>query len=1163
MTLGEIIIKITAHTGGLDAGVARSVSGLGLLGRSAASSSSLVGKSLAGMAIGAGVVGASTIKMAADFEAAFARVKKVLDPTTTDLKQLEAGIVSLSTKIPVAATELAEMAAMGGQMGIVGAASLLKFTETVARLGSVAEMSGEQAAMMLARIAQVNHIPIDKIDKLGSSVVAVADSFNATTPEVLRMVQQMQGLGSQAGLTAQQMIGLAATIASSGIRIEAGGTAMARIASDISKAVTVGGEKLEKFAKVSGMTADQFKKSWSEDKAATLFAMLSGIAAHGENAARVLDQLGFKNVRVAATAGALAKSKDDLRKAIELANREFDKGSALVSKSDTIYSTFNAQLKQVKEQFKALGIAIATPLLPDLKTFVSLLQSVIGGVSAANSKLPQLGEVFLAIATAGIHPALKALRDWKTELSKMPAIHFGAFQLFGGGQGFNGHGASGSWDEPSAGGAGVPPPDMGDDDKELRAYAARLQKAKFIIQRHFLAHPMDGAGIAKAFSFETDQMLKDWETQNRNLITAKNIIARHFQKNPMEGMAPEKSIDPEYFIRLGRVTDELNAKYQKWRDTLSQVRNVFQILGISAESILGRLLGGAVTIGTAFADLQRNMSSIVSDGKGGFSSKFDLKNMWKDDAGKFSISSLVNNMSSVLQAGAAVFSIGKAIAGLFHAHHIAQVAKEAGAYLGVEVSKALAEQIDKTAKSSNVSVKIASLLNLDKVMDESKKAASSFGSQLGDLMRGLANGTVPAKEGLDQLSKAFTKLVEEGTDAAKKLTVEILQFARATGNVTAEMKNYVGDLLDKAAKGVHDMIASGSIAVVTGFRKIKDGIGKDGKDIFRNIPLLDDQATLARAKSQGYIFAAAFWATVKEKGLVAAAKTFQEDWNAFKDQLAKANIPPDALKAITDPIDQVMRLLNDEALKSLVEGLDGATRAVSALGDAGYMTQGAFQGLAQQAQSTYDEILASTGDSNLALMAIAPTLAELARLAEMYGIELDDNTKKLIEQAKASGIAFPTDPLQAIVDLLGQIVSLLGGIPGAANKAGNALKNMPANVPGAFEPGGPGSHNPNHAPEEHAAFGFYSPKLPKDTLIAAHTGEEVMITPAGKSRKGGTVDVDKMLEAMAQAAGGRSDGGDIVMHNTLNLDGKAFGEWITRATKTGNVRIHESSVRSF
>jgi hypothetical protein len=79
-------------------------------------------------------------------------------------------------------------------------------------------------------------------------------------------------------------------------------------------------------------------------------------------------------------------------------------------------------------------------------------------------------------------------------------------------------------------------------------------------------------------------------------------------------------------------------------------------------------------------------------------------------------------------------------------------------------------------------------------------------------------------------------------------------------------------------------------------------------------------------------------------------------------------------------------------------------------------------------------------------------------------------------------------------------------------------------------------------------------------LIAAHTGERVEITPAGRKRKD-ELDVDKMLAGIAEAAAGQ--GGDVNVTIPITLDGKKIAEFVTRASKDGRIRTHASAVRDW
>lgn len=86
------------------------------------------------------------------FENEFANVKKTMsdvqDPVV--FKSIQDDLVKLSTQIPIFAGELAQIATVGGQLGI-GADDITQFTEVVAKLGGATNMSSEQAATGMAR----------------------------------------------------------------------------------------------------------------------------------------------------------------------------------------------------------------------------------------------------------------------------------------------------------------------------------------------------------------------------------------------------------------------------------------------------------------------------------------------------------------------------------------------------------------------------------------------------------------------------------------------------------------------------------------------------------------------------------------------------------------------------------------------------------------------------------------------------------------------------------------------------------------------------------------------------------------------------------------------------------------------------------------------------
>jgi hypothetical protein len=938
------------------------------------------------------------------------------------------------------------------------------------------------------------------------------------------------------------MIGMAATIASSGIRIEAGGTAMARMAADISKAVTVGGEKLEEFAKIAGMSAEEFKRAWASDKAQALYAILTGIASHGENAAKVLDNLGWKNVRVAATAGALAKSKEQLREAIAFANTEFARNGALAEKSNIIYDTFNNHLKQTKNLFADMGRTIGSALLPDLRSFLSLIDSGVGTLKSFGAAFPDWltkGALHgtLSGLTGGLHGVLENLRRIKEEWSNLgPATYlFGG--MHGGGKGY---GVSGSWDAP--GGAGAPPPpgmseeaekrlekfreavkklteelSGGKASEELRVMAAAFQAAGGFAaltgpQIQSLADAVrrlveEGGKVPSALEgFQhigqlmgpdmpqgLDMYAGDPVAMANRLAMAKDILAKAGPAK-MSPFGFADSLSTQTLINLtnqskaySAVLDGLNSKHRTARDTLQQVTNIFQILGVSAHSALGRMVAGFAIAGAAVADLRKNLATVVGDGKGGFMEKLDFKKLFQKD-GKFDFSTLTNNLSSMAQIAAAGMSTVKGIL------------EGGGGAKG-----ALGGMMSGAAFGS---------------------AFGPWGAAIGGVAGGILGlfGSDPVKKAQEAAGKALGHAVS--TEFAKSVMERSKEMGISLGEAAKMLDAEAAAALKKSN---WENLASAWKSREAG---VSHALGNLG--FFDSLALSGEQA--------GTLFTVNFWAAVETMGLAKAVESMRPAFESMKELMG----------------DQapLQWLFGEEAADGILKVADGAQQLannMTGIYNAGYLTVDAFHAYEGAALTAFQQAIDASGSEKESLISIAPLLSNIKRLHEELGIPIDANTQKLIDMAEEMGVVFKPDPVMELVDAIKDLIATISGVPREihVNTTYTESGNPPVTGGPAQPPGGP---------DIYASMGFYNPSLPKDTLIQAHTGEEVLITPAGK-KKGDVMDVDAMISAMAQAAAG--SGGDTIIPITLNMDGKKFAQWITQASRDGRVRIHESALRDF
>jgi len=113
----------------------------------------------------------ASVKVAMDWESSFVKVMKTVDESAkTSYKDIEEGIKQLSTQTTSSKDQIAEVAAAAGQLG-VPTDDIMKFTETMIKLGDTTNISAEEAAVSLAKFLSVTGDGTANVDKLGASIV--------------------------------------------------------------------------------------------------------------------------------------------------------------------------------------------------------------------------------------------------------------------------------------------------------------------------------------------------------------------------------------------------------------------------------------------------------------------------------------------------------------------------------------------------------------------------------------------------------------------------------------------------------------------------------------------------------------------------------------------------------------------------------------------------------------------------------------------------------------------------------------------------------------------------------------------------------------------------------------------------------------------------------
>ena len=206
-----------------------------------------------------------------EFESAFTGVRKTVDGTPEQLAAISDEIKRMAAETGVSTTTIAAVAENAGQLG-VATENIASFTRTMLDLGESTNLTADEAAVAIARLTNIMGSGEDATSRLGSSLVALGNNFATTESEILEMATRLASAGKLAGMSEAQILALATAMSSVGIEAEAGGTAMTQTLNAIDRAASSGGDTLETFARVAGMSAEEFTAAWRTDAAGALTA---------------------------------------------------------------------------------------------------------------------------------------------------------------------------------------------------------------------------------------------------------------------------------------------------------------------------------------------------------------------------------------------------------------------------------------------------------------------------------------------------------------------------------------------------------------------------------------------------------------------------------------------------------------------------------------------------------------------------------------------------------------------------------------------------------------------------------------------------------------------------------------------------------------------------
>ncbi len=287
------------------------------------------------------------IKPVLELETAMVRVRKTTNLSAEAIKSLETDILNLSRSVPQSADELANIAAVAGQLGINSRDDILEFTKVVNMMALATGQSSEQAALALGKLSVAFGLPISQVEKLGSAINELENTTAANAIEIQKAMLRMAAAANLLGISVEVVGAISATLIAAGERPERAGTRMnavfTRMATNVEELASL-------FRRISGdasITAEVIQKRLGEDANKVFKDMIILLANVGDGmdivqeTTKLFGRVGAKNVNqlvnnIFELQENMIRSSEAFRESISL-QKEFSLAMETTSNQMTIF----------------------------------------------------------------------------------------------------------------------------------------------------------------------------------------------------------------------------------------------------------------------------------------------------------------------------------------------------------------------------------------------------------------------------------------------------------------------------------------------------------------------------------------------------------------------------------------------------------------------------------------------------------------------------------------------------------------------------------------------------------------------------------------------------------------------------------------------------------
>lgn len=375
------------------------------VGKAAVKTGKLVGVGLLATGIGVGGLLAAATQGAIGFESAMADVNKVVEfESPAGFKQFSNDILEMSTRIPMAATALSEIAAEAGAAGIA-LDDILRFTEFTSKAAVAFDMTAGAAGESFVALRNNYRLTQVEMEGMADAVNHLSNNMASKAPDLITFMNDAAGAAPMIGATAVEMAALGSAMIATGIAPSVAARGMNALATKLD----IGGKSVEKSLKMIGLNHKEFMIQMDQDPGKAMIGFFEAVKGSEKGTEALKNLVGLDFVD---DFSKIVNRTDLLAESLNLVGDASKYAGAVQDEFAVRAATTANSFELLKNNINVLGVDIGSQVLPSLNAG---LEKTIGFLKSAREEGSGVGQAFDSMKGFLVN-FFTAMNGWKDKI---------------------------------------------------------------------------------------------------------------------------------------------------------------------------------------------------------------------------------------------------------------------------------------------------------------------------------------------------------------------------------------------------------------------------------------------------------------------------------------------------------------------------------------------------------------------------------------------------------------------------------------------------------------------------------------------------------------------------------------------------------------------------